>query len=154
MAESGVYIEQAAPLLISICVDKKEESDLQGRLYHYYSAGEHFGNFVQLLEKIEEAMDLLNYPQASVEIRSFIPKIEQQKQEVARVMEQEMLMEKSGAKGTFVVKVQCRQHATWQGYVLWVEKNERQYFRSALELVKLIDGALDDAEAALEEADE
>ena len=45
--------------------------------------------------------------------------------------------------GTFVIKVMNRQNATWQGSVDWVERHETQYFRSALELLKLIDGALD-----------
>ena len=52
-----------------------------------------------------------------------------------------------GGKGTFVVQIQYRQHATWQGKVLWAEKNETVPFRSALELLKLIDGALDEAAA-------
>ena len=54
---------------------------------------------------------------------------------------------KKGDKGTFVVQVQYRQHATWQGKVLWAEKNETKQFRSALELLKLIDSALDESSA-------
>lgn len=46
-------------------------------------------------------------------------------------------------KGTFVVKIQENQNSTWQGSVLWVEEQQEQYFRSALELLKLIDGAVD-----------
>ena len=36
-----------------------------------------------------------------------------------------------------------RQNATWQGSVTWVEKKEKQQFRSALELLKLIESALE-----------
>ena len=43
-------------------------------------------------------------------------------------------------------QVRYRQNATWQGDVIWAEKNERQSFRSALELLKLIDSALDSKE--------
>ena len=39
-----------------------------------------------------------------------------------------------------------RQNATWQGSVTWVEKKEKQQFRSALELLKLIESALDEEE--------
>lgn len=46
-------------------------------------------------------------------------------------------------RGTFVVRVRHRQNATWQGEVLWAEENETQNFRSVLELIKLIDNALD-----------
>ncbi|MBR5519561.1 MAG: hypothetical protein IKU55_02470 [Clostridia bacterium] len=52
-----------------------------------------------------------------------------------------------GEKGTFVVHVQYRQNATWQGTVVWADKNKTQRFRSALELMKLIDSALDQNEA-------
>lgn len=44
--------------------------------------------------------------------------------------------------GTFVIKILDRQNATWQGSVSWVEEHREQYFRSTLELLKLIDGAL------------
>lgn len=52
---------------------------------------------------------------------------------------------RSGANaGTFVLKIMNRQNSTWQGTVTWVEENKTQNFRSALELLKLIDGALDE----------
>lgn len=46
--------------------------------------------------------------------------------------------------GTFVVKVLERQNATWQGSVTWAETQRVRYFRSALELLKMIDGAFED----------
>ena len=46
-------------------------------------------------------------------------------------------------KGTFIVKILNRSNSTWQGTVTWVEEQKVQNFRSALELLKLIDGALD-----------
>lgn len=45
--------------------------------------------------------------------------------------------------GTFVVHVQYYENATWQGEVVWAEKNKTEKFRSALELLKLIDSALE-----------
>ena len=47
-------------------------------------------------------------------------------------------------KSTFVIKILNKQHSTWQGSVTWVEEQRTQNFRSALELLKLIDGALDE----------
>ena len=43
---------------------------------------------------------------------------------------------------TFILKILDRQNSTWQGSILWVEKQNEQYFRSALEMLKLIDEAL------------
>lgn len=44
---------------------------------------------------------------------------------------------------TFIVKILNKQNSTWQGSVTWVEEQRTQHFRSALELLKMIDGALE-----------
>lgn len=54
-------------------------------------------------------------------------------------------------RGTFLLNIYNRQNATWQGTVTWVDKNEKQQFRSALELIKLIESALDEAEGGSHE---
>lgn len=54
-----------------------------------------------------------------------------------------MKQERKRELGTFVVHVQHYENATWQGEVVWADKNITQRFRSALELLKLIDSALD-----------
>ena len=38
---------------------------------------------------------------------------------------------------TFILNIYNRQNATWQGSVTWVEKKEKQQFRSALELLTI-----------------
>ena len=53
---------------------------------------------------------------------------------------------KSGAdrnKGTFIVKIMNTQNSTWQGNLTWVEEQKTQNFRSALEMIKMIDGVLE-----------
>ncbi len=45
-------------------------------------------------------------------------------------------------KGTFVVKIDDCQKGTWQGKVVWADGETTTYFRSALELIKLMDEAL------------
>ena len=45
-------------------------------------------------------------------------------------------------KGTFEISVKFMQNSTWQGQIHWVEKNKKQNFRSALEMLKLMDEAL------------
>ena len=59
-----------------------------------------------------------------------------------KVMKDEELLEQHGDKGTFIIRVQQRQHSSWQGLVTWVDEDKTVPFRSALELIKLIDGAL------------
>ena len=47
-----------------------------------------------------------------------------------------------GVKGTFEISVKFTQNSTWQGQIHWIEKNQKQNFRSALEMLKLMDEAL------------
>ena len=43
---------------------------------------------------------------------------------------------------TFVVHIAQAENATWQGQITWADRNEKMNFRSALELIKLMDGAV------------
>ena len=45
-------------------------------------------------------------------------------------------------KGTFEISVKFTHNSTWQGQIHWIEKNQKQNFRSALEMLKLMDEAL------------
>jgi len=49
---------------------------------------------------------------------------------------------------TFGIKIQNSQHATWQGYIHWIDVNEKQYFRSVLEMLTLMDEALTETDGA------
>ena len=55
-------------------------------------------------------------------------------------------------KGTFIVKVEEGQRGTWQGKVIWADEDTSEHFRSALELMQLIDEALDAARANRQDA--
>lgn len=55
---------------------------------------------------------------------------------------------------TFIIKVMDQQNATWQGSVTWVDEQREQHFRSTLELLKLIDGALEKRNDDEENSDE
>ena len=45
-------------------------------------------------------------------------------------------------KGTFIVRVDGCEHGTWHGRVVWADENRTEHFRSALELMKMMDRAL------------
>lgn len=51
----------------------------------------------------------------------------------------------SGAN-RFVIQILDTQNATWQGTVTWMEEDRQESFRSALELIKLLDSALEENE--------
>ena len=122
-----------------------------GRIWHQYSDEPlSFQGTMEMVRSIENLFNQWNFPQSSTDSRSFSTKKpvagEVQGKGVELRMDASRLHNKNGGKGTFVVHVRYRQNATWQGDVIWAEKNERQSFRSALELLKLIDSALDSKE--------
>lgn len=43
---------------------------------------------------------------------------------------------------TFIIEVKGTEHESWQGSVVWVDKNKTDTFRSALELIRMIDSAI------------
>lgn len=45
---------------------------------------------------------------------------------------------------SFVITVKSQENHTWQGTVSWVEGKKQENFRSALELLKLLDSAVSD----------
>lgn len=47
-------------------------------------------------------------------------------------------------KETFIVHILSQESSTWQGQVTWLDEKETRSFRSLLELIKLMDTALQD----------
>lgn len=47
-------------------------------------------------------------------------------------------------KAVFVVRIHFRRNSTWQGTITWTDSKRTQNFRSALELIRLMDSALRD----------
>lgn len=43
---------------------------------------------------------------------------------------------------SFVVEIKSTENQTWQGSVTWIEGKKKEYFRSGLELVRLLDSAI------------
>ena len=52
-------------------------------------------------------------------------------------------------KCTFEVSVRATKNATWQGQIHWANTNRKQYFRSVLEMLSLMDEALTEIEGDL-----
>ena len=47
---------------------------------------------------------------------------------------------------TFIVKIMREQNDTWQGSITWAEENKTEYFRSALEMIHLMDDVMRDVD--------
>lgn len=46
-------------------------------------------------------------------------------------------------QASFMIVIKNQQHQTWQGSIRWVEENKEVHFRSALEMIRLMDSALE-----------
>lgn len=116
---------------------------LKGHVYsEYYKKTMPFHNECELLRGMDDLFDSLSFPQASFEGRKF--KIKKAKPIIKRVddaVKETMNEIISGKPTTFVVNVQYRKNATWQGTITWVEQDQTMHFRSALEMLKLMEQA-------------
>ena len=85
--------------------------------------------------EMEQLLDQTLPMQAFTERRTFrsVPSAPQQQSAMTRT---------PGRLATFIVRILFRQNASWQGSVVWVEGRQEERFRSALELVLLMDSAL------------
>ena len=97
-----------------------------------------FENLTRLLLMIEELQNELNFPQASMQGRSFRP--EESGSGVLAAAPAAAGEEK--ALATFKLRILFRQNASWQGSLVWVEQGTEAQFRSVLELVTLLDSVL------------
>lgn len=120
-----------------VCVDDYDRSVLAGRLYNpYLSEGKSFGSVMEFLRVMEELLNGMNFPQPFTTVRSFQKPQERGQAGPPADRPQE------GKLGTFSVRVIFRQNSSWQGSVCWLERGSEESFRSALELLLLMDSAL------------
>lgn len=121
-----------------LCVDSYERGVMKGRWYNpgLEGGGRAFESLVQFLTGAEALFDEAKFPQSYTAKRVFAPIPE------AVPAGNPDLGTRMGKRGTFLIRLLFRQHASWQGSVTWVEGSGEQTFRSVLELVLLIDSAL------------
>lgn len=122
-----------------VCVDSYCDGILQGRIYNAYHRMEVFQSLSQFIIKMERLLDDLQTPQAYMVPRTFQPVLH-------RVADASIpLRPQKGAAATFEVQIRFRQHTSWQGSVLWKERQLEKSFRSVLELILLLDNALQES---------
>lgn len=134
-----------------ICIDVYNEGEMQGRLYHTYSEEpQKFHNVIDLLKLLGYIFDRYDFPQVSMKPRSY--KLQQLPEEKYITEEennpkptQYSISTIRGKCATFWIKVLFRQNATWQGKIKWVEEGNEINFRSALEMIMLLDSCFCEA---------
>ena len=141
VTNTGNYI--GTPWGIILCVDYYQDEKINGRIYHRYQTEPiRVGGMTEAIFEIDAFFDRLGYPFPGTESHYFIKHEKKQRIKMARKLSDEEMLKNNGEKGTFIIRVEQRQHSSWQGRVTWVEEGKTENFRSALELLKMIDGAL------------
>lgn len=131
---------------VVLCVDQVENHHFQGRLYHAYKdEATEFQNMEEVLFRLEQFYDFLNFPHPTTSGRTFSEKRQEPDygKDRRKIMSDKELLSRHGDLGTFIIRVQHRQNSSWQGRITWMEKNKTVYFRSIWEMIKLVASALD-----------
>ena len=122
---------------LMIYIDSYDNNIPVGR-FHIASDSEaqSFYGLSQLLISINNILDRENFPQAFSELRKFHSPLKHNDSSIT------VTPPLKGAAATFSVRILFRQNASWQGSVKWIEGGQEEYFRSVLELIILMDDAL------------
>lgn len=124
-----------------VCIDSCTDGVLSGRFYNpFQPEGRAFHGLSQFLIEMDRVLDDMDFPRAANQLRLF------SKDPPTEVVLPEA-MEKTGRQATFAIRILFRQNASWQGSVKWLEGKQEQSFRSALELIFLMNSALSDQQA-------
>ncbi|MGI5897412.1 MAG: hypothetical protein ACOX6U_10780 [Oscillospiraceae bacterium] len=129
---------------LSVVISKYENYEICGFInspFFQYSVP--FRNTLDLLLKMNKMYDTLNFPQASFEYRSFYSKKGRELVPELEDIKMSEISQNESPQAKFIVHVQFRQNATWQGTIQWVDAEKTQHFRSTLEMLRLMEEALD-----------
>lgn len=136
-------LKNVLPVRGSVLVTVSDGPDMVGRVVSgYFRRSYRYESEYDLLCALEGLCDSMGFPQAAFGNRSFgtrQKKLRGRKAEQYGEGELEGSMENE--KATFIVNVMFRKNASFQGSITWVEKEKTQYFRSAFEMLKLMDEA-------------
>ena len=131
----------------TICVDYLVRFEPSGRIIiPCLPRPVQFQGYQSIVEIMDRMFDTLNFPQAAFQYRTFKKKKPSgtlEVQEVMGKMEDQKNEDQKGGKATFIVHVQFRQNASWQGTISWAEQKKTQHFRSSFEMLKLMNDALE-----------
>lgn len=126
-----------------VCVDDYCDGVLKGRAYDACKDMCEFESLSQFLIKIESFLEHKQRPQAYTSKRSFTSLVYAHEETSAPSQF------RKGAKATFEMQVLFRQYSSWQGVLIWKERDAEQSFRSVLELIFLLDSALREQEGSV-----
>ena len=122
---------------IMIYIDSYEDRIPAGRFQIVsHQDAQPFTGLCQLFLGINDMLDQNNFPKSFFELRKFNEPFEQSN--LSTVLSNQI----SSKLASFRIRILFRQNASWQGSVYWIEGNQEVFFRSVLELIVMMDDAL------------
>ena len=121
---------------ITVSINSYQDGVLSGCFFNpYLDSGRCFNSLTQFLLEVEQALDAMDFPRSFNKMRRFsehsLPNPSCEKAEFGK-----------GKLATFSIRIIFRQNSSWQGLLRWWEWGEERSFRSVLELIMLMDDAL------------
>lgn len=123
-----------------ISIDSYENRVLIGRINNpFLEENVSFHSTMEFLREMNALLQDVKLPQSYCQDRGFHPVQEREHREASLVPPTPI----KGRLATFSLRIMFRQNASWQGSLVWVDGKKEENFRSVLELLMLIDSALD-----------
>lgn len=125
-----------------LCIDAYDDGEMHGRFYNAFEAEAYeFHALMALLRHVDDLLDSAMVTQRYEERRTLL-KVPGKEGVLKPREEWRHFHCPPGKLATFLFSVNFRQNATWQGEVLWVENKRSSFFRSEMELFRMIDDVL------------
>jgi len=123
-----------------IAVDEYNNADFSGKLYNpFYNKCIQIKSFQQLVKELDTLMDEIGCPMSGMEKRTFTKHLHADSETLFLANKTQV---PKGKIGTFAIRIQYRNNASWQGTIKWMEGDAEEYFRSVIELFWLLDSAM------------
>ena len=121
---------------VTICVDEYKNQIPCGRIYDLHQdKGICFQGTIGLLQSIDTVLEEMNSPQSFTGKRVLWSEDRKEPEAITDGI-------RGGKTATFTLRILFRKNASWQGVVTWIEGRAEESFRSVLELLLLMDSAM------------
>ena len=136
LREFNVIIESESPLNLKGLIACKALKQSQ-----------QFSSFIELIHLISIRLVEMGLVQPTTETRSFgtVSLSPGRKGTISTLKKQHQKgqSKKLPGKTEFMIRLNMRQNATWQGELYWINTNRRVHFRSMLEMINLMQEAME-----------
>ena len=131
-----------------VSIGSYREAEINGYISHSaLNQCQRFESLLELIHLVSARLDELGIAQPATELRSFCePNILEGREGMITILKDQKVKtipQKVLGKPEFLIRLNMRQNATWQGELCWVNDGRKIHFRSLLEMVNLMQEAIE-----------